>query len=110
LKELPQTLPAEKLDELDAALKLTGTQNGEYAQRWYPLTVRSKYLKARPALVAFIERVGRKKLVMPIWTALVETPEGLAFAKQQFARIKGNLHPLTSSEIAELLTAKRARR
>ena len=110
LKGLPKTLTTAQLDEIDAALQLTGTQNGEYAQRWYPLTVRSNYKKARPALVAFIERVGRKKLVMPIWGALVETPEGLAFAKQQFARIKNNLHPQTSSEIAQLLATKSARR
>lgn len=103
LDGLPRTLEAKQLDALDAALVLTGTQNGEYAQRWYPLTIRSGYTRTRPAIVAFIERVGRRKLIMPIYAALVATPEGKAFAQKTFARIKGNYHPLTAGAVAELL-------
>ena len=110
LDGLPPKLTAAQLEVLDAAFKLTGTQNGEYAQRWYPLTIRSGYTKVRPAIVAFIERVGRRKLIMPIYRAFAETPEGLAFARREFARIKGNYHPLTSASVAEVLRARPARR
>jgi leukotriene-A4 hydrolase len=103
LDGLPKTLEAKQLDALDAALTLTGTQNGEFAQRWYPLTIRSGYLAPRPAIVAFISRVGRRKLIMPIYAAFVATPEGKAFAQKTFARIKGNYHPLTAGAVAELL-------
>ncbi|HLL22495.1 MAG TPA: M1 family metallopeptidase, partial [Kofleriaceae bacterium] len=82
LDGLPPKLSAKQLDELDATLALTGTQNGEYAERWYPLTIRSGYTKVRPAIVAYIERVGRRKLVMPIYAAFVATPEGRAFAQK----------------------------
>ena len=110
LDGLPPKLSAAQLDALDAALKLTGTQNGEYAERWYPLTIRSGYTKVRPAIVAFIERVGRRKLIMPIYRAFAETPEGLAFARRTFARVKKNYHPLTSASVAGVLRAKPARR
>ena len=110
LDGLPAKLDTKKLEELDAAMKLTGTTNGEYAQRWYPLTIRSGYTKTRPAIVAFIERVGRRKLIMPIYNAFTKTPEGLAFAKQTFARIKDNYHPLTASSVAEMLARAGARR
>jgi leukotriene-A4 hydrolase len=56
LDNLPKTLPAEKLQELDTAFKLTGTPNGEIAMRWYPLTIRSGYGKARPAITAFLKK------------------------------------------------------
>jgi hypothetical protein len=109
LEHLPKTLDHQQLDDLDATMQLTGTQNGEYAQRWYPLTIRSGYKKTRPAIVKFIERVGRRKLVMPIYRAFAATPEGLAFARKEFARIKANYHPLTSASVADVLTAKPAR-
>ena len=40
---------------------------------------------------------------MPIYGAFVATPEGRAFARQTFARIKANYHPMTSASVAELL-------
>ena len=109
LDGLPEKLDAKQLDELDAVMKLTGTQNGEYAQRWYPLTIRSGYMKTRAAIVAFIDRVGRRKLIMPIYRAFVATAEGKAFAQKTFARIKAHYHPLTISAVADLLTARPAR-
>jgi leukotriene-A4 hydrolase len=110
LDTLPKQLDAKQLDALDAALSLTGTSNGEYAQRWYPLAIRSGYDKPRAAMVAFISRVGRRKLITPTWAALAATPEGLAFAKETFAKIKGNYHPLTSAAIAQLLATARPAR
>ena len=43
---------------------------------------RSAAADALPAASEFIERVGRRKLIMPIYEALVKTPEGLELAKQ----------------------------
>jgi hypothetical protein len=87
-------------------LKLTGTDNGEFAQRWYPLTIRSDYKDTRPAIVAFIGRVGRRKLIMPIYRALIATAEGRAFATRTFSRIKANYHPMTIAAVAEVLARK----
>ncbi|MET1023244.1 MAG: M1 family metallopeptidase, partial [Pseudoxanthomonas sp.] len=75
---LGQTQPLEKLQQLDAAFHFTGTPNGEIAMRWYPLAIRSGLKDAWPQAGAFIERVGRRKLIMPIYAELVKTPEGLA--------------------------------
>ena len=105
LDGLPPKLEAKQLDELDATLKLTDTPNGEFAQRWYALTIRSGYTKTRPAIVTFISRVGRRKLIMPIYAALNATADGKKFAQQTFARIKGNYHPLTRVSVEELLRA-----
>jgi aminopeptidase N len=109
LDTLPKKLDAKQLAALDTALSLTGTSNGEYAQRWYPLTILNGYDKAKPAMVEFISRVGRRKLIMPIWATLASTKEGLAFAKQTFAKIKGNYHPLTAAAVEQLLATRSAR-
>ena len=40
----------EQLTQLDKAYYFTGTKNGEVAQRWYPLAVRSGYTQANAAI------------------------------------------------------------
>ena len=105
---LGDKLGAEQLKQLDDAYKFTGTQNGEIAMRWYPLAVRSGYVEAQPAIGAFLERVGRRKLIMPIYEELVKTPEGLAFAKQVFAKARPGYHPITTASVEELLAKTEA--
>ena len=99
LEGMPDTLAPEQLAQLDAAYKFTGTPNGEIAMRWYPLAERSGYAAARPELGKFVERVGRRKLIMPVYKALVATPEGLAFAEQAFARARPGYHPITTGSV-----------
>jgi hypothetical protein len=106
LDGLPPTLSRAQLAALDAALALTGTANGELAQRWYPLAIRSGYAEAQPALAAFLERVGRRRHVMPIYRALAATPEGLALARAIFARSRPGYHPITTASVEALLTGK----
>ncbi len=103
LEGMPDTLAVEKLAQLDEAYKFTGTPNGEIAMRWYPLTERSGYADARDEMARFLERVGRRKLIMPTYEALAKTPEGLAFAKQVFAKARPGYHPITTASVEEVL-------
>ena len=106
LSGMPDKLKPEQLAALDAAFHFTGTPNGEIAQRWYPLTVRSGYTQARPELAAFISRVGRRKLIMPTYLALAETDEGRAFAREVFAKARAGYHPITVGSVEAALADK----
>ena len=105
---LGDTLAPDQLKQLDEAYKFTGTQNGEIAMRWYPLAIRSGYTEANAAIGPFVERVGRRKLIMPIYEALVKTPEGLAYAKQIFAKARPGYHPITTGSVEALLAKTEA--
>ncbi|TQM17197.1 aminopeptidase N [Pseudoxanthomonas sp. 3HH-4] len=96
-------LTVEQLKQLDDAYHFTGTANGEIAMRWYPLTIRSGYVDARPEIAKFIERVGRRKLIMPIYEELAKTPDGLAFARESFARARPGYHPITTGSVEATL-------
>ena len=98
-----KTLPVDKLAALDRAYHFTGTANGEIAMRWYPLAIRSGYAEANEAAGAFIERVGRRKLILPIYAELVKTPEGLAFAKAAFEKARAGYHPITTASVQDML-------
>ena len=103
LEGMPETLKPGQLKQIDEAFKFTGTPNGEIAQRWYPLAERSGYADARAEMGKFLERVGRRKLIMPTYKALVATPDGLAFAKEVFARAKPGYHPITTGSVQETI-------
>ncbi len=105
LEGLPATLPGERLVELDTRFKLTETPNGELAQRWFPLAERSGYFEARPAMAAFLKRVGRRKLIMPIYTALNGSADGQLFARAVFEEARAGYHPITIASVAGLLDA-----
>jgi leukotriene-A4 hydrolase len=104
IKGLPTPLEAERLQELDQAFRLTGTRNVEIAQRWYPLAERSDYFEARPAIAAFLANIGRRKLIMPIYQALASTDDGLAFARDVFARARPGYHPITIGSVEAALS------
>lgn len=103
LEGMPETLSQAQLTQLDEAYRFTGTPNGEIAMRWYPLAERSGYAAARPAMGAFLERVGRRKLIMPTYKALVATPDGLAFAKAVFAKARPGYHPITTGSVEAMI-------
>ncbi len=108
LETMPATLKPEQLAQLDAAYHFTGTPNGEIAMRWYPLAERSGYAAAREEMGKFLEKVGRRKLILPIYKALVATPDGLAFAEQVFAKAKPATHPITAGSVQAILDAAKA--
>jgi aminopeptidase N len=100
LEGMPEKLSATQMAALDTAYHFTGTPNGEIAQRWYPLAVRSGYHAADGEMAAFMQRVGRRKLIMPIYNELVKTPDGLVFAKDVFQRARAGYHPITTGSVA----------
>ena len=110
---LPFSLPQRRVSELlrpnwnsplwKGASAFTTSHNGEILMRWFPLTVRSGYFEARPAMAEFLQRVGRRKLIMPVYEALVRTEPGLALAKEAFARARPGYHPITTGSVEKVI-------
>ncbi|WP_256646115.1 M1 family metallopeptidase [Thermomonas paludicola] len=109
LESMPDTLKPEQLTQLDEAFHFTGTPNGEIAMRWYPLAERSGYAAAREEMGKFLERVGRRKLIMPTYKALVATQDGLAFAEQVFAKARPSYHPITTGSVEATIASGKAK-
>src|SRR5690606_33520538 len=97
------TLPVAELEQLDRAYRFTGTANGEIAMRWYPLAIRSGYAQANEAIVAFVNRIGRRKLIIPVYEALAGTHDGLALARTAFAQARPGYHPITTASVEKVL-------
>ena len=107
IEGLPEKLSTEQLAELDQAFHFTASQNGEILQRWFPLTIRSGYFEARPAMAEFLKRIGRRKLIMPTYGALAATKEGREFARQVFEQARPGYHPITTASVEAALSDKK---
>ena len=54
-------------------------------------------------MVKFLEAIGRSKLIIPTYEALVKTVDGLAFANAVFAKAEPGYHPITTASVSALL-------
>ena len=102
LEGMPDALSVEQMAALDAAYGLTGTPNGEIAMRWYSLAVRSRYAAADDAMATFLQRVGRRKLIIPVYEELVKTPQGREFARHVLEESRAGYHPITTTSVEAL--------
>ncbi|MEO7431007.1 MAG: M1 family metallopeptidase [Dokdonella sp.] len=107
LDGLPEKLSAAQLTAFDAAWHMTGGPNAEIARRWYLVAIRNDYRPAREAMQAYMTRIGRRYLVVPLYEAFAKTPEGLAFARGVYAKAKAGYHPMTKVSIEKALAPKK---
>jgi leukotriene-A4 hydrolase len=109
IEALRPNQPPSRLRDLDARFKLSRTANGEIAMRWYRLAVASRYSDAYPEIRSFLRRVGRPKLIVPIYAQLAHTPEGLQMAREVLAGARDSYHPIAVEKIESALRAGQAR-
>ncbi len=104
----PQPVAAARLAELDNAFHFTDSGNAEILSDWFQRAIAAGYKPAYPALERFLLTVGRRKFIGPLYAALAKTPEGLAFAREIYARARPGYHPLAQLSIDALLNPPEA--
>ena len=58
------------------------------------------------ALEDYLQRVGRRTLVVPLYAALMNSPSGALFAKRVFAKARDGYNPETAEAIAAMVDPK----
>jgi aminopeptidase N len=104
LRALPDKLPQERITALDERFQLTATSNAEIAMHWLPLLVRADVRSAAPAVVAYLTRIGRVRMIRPLYEATMESGDfWRALATSTFARVKTKYHPVTRAALADII-------
>ena len=103
LHGLPPTLAAGTLADLDSAFGFSTSGNAELLAAWFPHTIRAGYAPAGPALEKFLRHVGRRKLLVPLYRALLATPGGPARARAIYAAARPNYHSVATGTLDALL-------
>jgi len=103
IDSLPRTLEAARLASLDKRFALTASTNAEIAHVWYRLAIANQYTAAYGAMEQYLLKIGRRKLILPLYRDLASTPAGLAVAKRIYEKARAGYHPLAQSAIDEVL-------
>jgi aminopeptidase N len=107
LDQLPDKLPLDRLQALDAAYHLTGTRNAVIGVRWYKLAIAGGDEAVYPAMREHMLRIGRMILVVPLYTELAKTEKGRALAEKIYAEAKPGYHPMTRAVVEKVLARKK---
>jgi leukotriene-A4 hydrolase len=103
LNNMPGTLRAAQLAELDKAYGFTKSPNAEIAHSWFLLVIAADYQPSFPRLEEYLKTIGRRKLIAPLYAALMKTPSGAEVAKRVFKQARAGYHPETVKAIAAIV-------
>jgi leukotriene-A4 hydrolase len=105
IRRLPRDIAPEKLRMLDEKLNFKAWGNSEIMAEWYVLGIGAGYDDIKPNLEKFLVKVGRRKFLLPLYKALSDTPENLAWAKKVYQKARPNYHSVSSHTVDEILYA-----
>lgn len=103
IRHLPSGLDPLRMEEMDRAFRFTGSGNAEVAAAWYEVAINNGYRKPYPAMDEFLVTVGRRKFLMPLYTALARTESGRQEALAIYAKARPNYHSVSVRSLDELL-------
>lgn len=103
LRMIPNDIAYNKMVELDDAFGFTTTGNNELKAVWFEKSILSGYTEANDEIEHFLQTVGRRKFLMPLYTALKSTPKGNEMAFRVYAKARGGYHAVSVRSIDELL-------
>jgi aminopeptidase N len=106
LNNMPATLPASQLADLDKAFGFSKSPNAEIAHSWFKLVIANDYQPSFPGLEEYLKTVGRRKLIAPLYEALMKTPSGAIVAKRVYAKARPGYHPETVKAIEAIVVPK----
>ena len=106
LQTLPPVLSVDQMTKLDSALHLTDRGNAEIAHQWLLMAIRNHYTQANARLESYLTTIGRRKLVLPLYKALVASgPDGRHRAEAIYAKARPGYHPITADSVDRVLEA-----
>ena len=106
LRHLPQTLTDAQMDELDKAYKLTASGNAEVLAAWLEQCIRTDHDAAFARLDSFLNTVGRRKFLVPLYTQLTTSEKGRILAQTIYRSARPNYHSVSVHTIDDLLAWK----
>ena len=98
-----RALEVARLASLDRRFRLTASTNAEIAHVWYRLAIANQYTAAYGAMEQYLLKIGRRKLILPLYRDLAATPAGLKLAKGIYEKARAGYHPLAQTAIEQVL-------
>ncbi len=101
-----RTLDQPDLARLDREFRLSESGNSEILHQFLLMAVKANYAPALDKVDRFLNSVGRRKFLKPMYSELMKTPEGAERAKAIYARARAGYHPIAQATIDALVNAR----
>jgi leukotriene-A4 hydrolase len=99
LDNMPAALSSQQLSALDQAYGFTKSQNAEIEHSWLKIAIRNNYQPSFARLEDYLQTIGRRKLIEPLYTELMKSGSGSTFAKRVYLKARPGYHPDTIAAI-----------
>lgn len=103
IRNLPESMTIDQMKSLDDYLKFTYSGNSEILTAWMIHVIRNHYEPGYENLENFLVSVGRRKFLMPLYTELTKTDDGMMMARQIYTKARDNYHYVSVNSIDALL-------
>ena len=103
INNLPLDTSLERMTSLDKAFDLTNSTNAEITHAWYLLSVRAGYKDVYPAMAKYLQGIGRRKLIVPLYKELAKNPENKAWAIEVYKQARPGYHGLAQGTVDGVL-------
>ena len=99
LRALPEPLDQKTMQALDQTFDFTHSQNSEIAHDWLLLSIQNRYQVAYDRLIQYLNDIGRMKLIVPLYEAMMETDDLQELAKRIYQKARPGYHPLAQQAV-----------
>lgn len=103
LRHLPNDITLDEMKTLDKAFGFTNSGNAELQAAWYVHCIHQKYTDAYPAIENFLLHVGRRKFLVPLYTAMSKYPDTKKKAIEIYQKARLSYHSLAATKVEEIL-------
>jgi len=102
LRLLPKPLGVDKMLALDQQFHFTNSQNSEIADLWFVLAVAADYKPAFKAMEQFLNHVGRRKFLTPLYEEMMQTNHQ-EMAKRIYQASRNNYHSIAQTTLDKII-------
>ncbi|HRH69344.1 MAG TPA: M1 family metallopeptidase [Flavobacteriales bacterium] len=106
LRHLPKAMTEEQMVELDKAFHFTTSGNSEVLAAWLESCIRNDHDAAFVRLDQFLNTVGRRKFLVPLYTEMTATEKGRIMAQAIYRTARPNYHSVSVHTIDDILAWK----
>lgn len=106
VRSIPAEYTTAQMNALDQAFSFTNSGNSEVLTEWLVQSINHDYTMANERLEEFLIVTGRRKFLMPLYTALLNADDGLARARAIYEKARPNYHFVSTNSIDVLLGYK----
>jgi leukotriene A-4 hydrolase/aminopeptidase len=103
LRTLPDSLSQERFTELDQTFGFTQSKNSEIQAIWFEKSILGNYHAVDSALERFLQSVGRRKFLIPLYKAMLQADPSGNWAREVYQKSRPNYHSVSTETLDKLL-------